>query len=189
MYEVEVKAYLKNKKAVIVKLEGLGYKFSPEVHQVDHIFVPEEISFPPPLGVPVLRVRKQSDVCFFTLKISQGNRTDSIEREIEIKDGDRMIEILEFLKWKENILVDKKRIKAKFNDIEIVLDTVKNLGEFIEAEKIVKDKNHKNRENIQKDLFAFLETLGVKRKDHIVDGKYDIMLFEIYKKLGLLEIR
>jgi len=185
MYEVEVKSRLKNREVVIQKLKNFGCKFSEELHQIDHIFIPEGISFPPPIGVPVLRVRKQGDVYFFTLKISQGNRTDSLEREIEIKDGEKMIEILKLLKWKETIVVDKKRIKTNFKDIEIVLDDVKDLGEFIEAEKIVTNKNQDERKKIQEELYNYLETLGVRKEDHVVDGKYDIMLSKIYKKFGV----
>lgn len=185
MYEVEVKARLRDRKAVIKKLESLGCRFGKELHQIDHIFIPEGIVFPPPMGTPVLRVRKQGDNYFFTLKISQGNRTDSIEREIEINDGDKMIDILKLLKWQETILVDKKRIKTNVKGVEIVLDTVKDLGEFVEAEKIVTNDDGEHRKNIQKDLFAFLETIGIPKEDHVVGGKYDIMLHEIHNKLGV----
>lgn len=183
MYEVEVKAYLRNREEVKKKIESLGCVFGPELHQVDNIFIPEGLSFPPPIGTPVLRVRNQDGKYIFTLKISQGNRTDSIERELEISDGEKMIDILKLIKWQENILVDKKRIKTNYKDMEIVLDDVKNLGEFIEVEKIVTSEDAKERENIQKDFFDFLETIGVPTEDHIVDGKYDIMLSKIYEKL------
>ena len=93
-----------------------------------------------------------------------------------------MIEILKLLKWKETVLVDKKRIKASFKDMEIVLDNVKNLGEFIEVEKIVTHEDVEYRKSIQIELFAFLNTLGVSETDHIVNGKYDIMLYEKLKK-------
>ena len=185
MYEVEVKARLRNRDAVVKKLQDLGCKFGEELHQIDNIFIPETMDFPPPIGTPVLRVRKQDDIYFFTLKISQGNRTDSIERELEIKDGEKMVEVLKLIKYKETVLVDKRRIKTNFKDMEIVLDTVKNLGEFIEVEKIVTTENKEDRKKIQEEFYSFLEILGVPKEDHIVDGKYDIMLSEIYKKLGV----
>lgn len=182
MYEVEVKAHLKNRKEVAKKLKALGCKFGKELHQIDHIFMPEGTPFPSSIETPVLRVRRQNDTTyFFTLKISQGSRQDSLERELEIKDGIKMMEILKLLKWEENIIVDKKRIKTNFKDMEIVLDDVKNLGEFIEAEKIVTNENHDDKRQIQKELLAFLETLGVSKKDHVIDGKYDIMLYEKQK--------
>ena len=177
MYEVEVKAHLKNREEIKKKLENFGCVFGEELHQVDHIFLPKGTVFPPPLQVPVLRVRYQNDIYLFTLKLSQTSRTDSIEREIEIKNGEIMIEILNLTGWEQVTVVDKKRIKTKIEDMEIVLDTVKDLGEFIEAEKIVTDPDNKARVNIQSELFNFLETLGVPKEDHIVDGKYDIMTY------------
>ena len=181
MYEVEVKARLRDRKALVKKLEELGCKFSQELHQIDQIFIPEGLPFPPPLGVPVLRVRKQNEIFLFTLKINQSSRQDCLEKEIEIKDGDQMVEILKILKWQQVPTVDKKRIKTNVGEMEIVLDTVKDLGEFIEAEKIVETANPDDRKKTQEELFAFLTTLGVLKEDRIIDGKYDIMLYEKFK--------
>ena len=178
MYEVEVKAKLKNRQEVIKKLENLGCKFGEELHQVDHIFVPKGASFPTPFEVPVLRVRKQNDIYIFTMKISQTGRQDSIEREIQISDGKEMIEILNAIGYAEFVIVDKKRIKTKLRDMEIVLDEVKDLGEFMEVEKIVTHEDPEERKKIQIELSDFIETLGVPKEDLLVNSKYDIMLFE-----------
>lgn len=178
MYEVEVKAQLKDRASVIKKLEALGCAFSVELHQVDHVFIPEGLPFPPALGVPILRVRKQNEEYIFTLKIPQKSRQDCIERETEVKDGEMMLEILKLMKWQEVPTVDKKRIKTKVGEIEVVLDTVEHLGEFIEAEKIVTDEDVASRQKTQEELFDFLETIGVSKEDRVIDGKYDIMLYE-----------
>jgi adenylate cyclase class 2 len=185
MYEVEVKARLKDRIAVTKKLEELGCKFGGVLHQVDHIFIPDGISFPPPIGTSVLRVREQNGKYFFTLKISQSGRQDSLERELEIADGNMMIEILGLLKWKETIIVDKKRTKGNLNEMEVALDEVKGLGEFIELEKIVKLEDPEERKKIQDELCDFLETIGVPKEDHLVNHKYDIMLEDVQKKLGV----
>lgn len=182
MYEVEVKARLRNRKAVIQKLKSLGCKFSEELHQIDHIFLPEGKPFPEPLGTPALRVRKENEKTIFTLKITQTGRQDCIERELEIKDGERMIEIVKLLKFYEIPSVNKKRIKTHVGDIEIVLDKVKDLGEFIEAEKIVTHVDPKERIKIQQELYSFLDTLGISKKDRIIEGKYPHMLWEKFKK-------
>lgn len=178
MYEVEVKARIKNREEVKKKIESLGFVFSEELHQVDHIFIPENLPFPPPISTPVLRVRHQNGKHIFTLKISQSGRQDSLERELEIGDGEMMIEIIKLLKWQKVPTVDKKRIKTKLNDIEIVLDEVKDLGHFIEAEKIVLNEDSQERLKIQDELCSFLETIGVSKEDLLVNHKYDIMLFE-----------
>jgi predicted adenylyl cyclase CyaB len=178
MYEVEVKAKLKNRKAVIKKLKAFGCKFSEELRQIDYVFIPQEAPYPLfPLGTPALRLRKQNDVYFLTLKIPQSSYQDCIEREIDIQDGKRMLEILKLIGWKSIPTVEKRRIKTKFKGVEIVLDKVEHLGEFMEAEKIVKHKNHETRKKVQEELFDFLGTLGVSKKDHVINGKYDIMLW------------
>ena len=177
MYEVEVKARLQNREEVIKKLEALGCKWSEELHQIDHVFIEDGLPFPPPLFSNVLRVRKQNDTYFFTLKIPQETRQDCIEREMEIKDGPMMMEILKLMKWQEVPTVDKKRIKTNVGDIEVVLDVVEHLGNFIEAEKIVKSEDREDRVKVQDELFKFLETFGVSKEDRVIDGKYDIMLY------------
>jgi predicted adenylyl cyclase CyaB len=184
MYEVEVKARLRDRQAVMKKLEDLGCKFGEELHQIDHVFTPRGTPGPrSPLGTPVIRVRKQNEKYIFTLKISQSNHQDSIERELEIKDGKMMIAIFKLMQWEEMPDVDKVRIKTKYKGMEIVLDKVKHLGDFIEVERIVKNKDHESRKKIQNELYSFLETLGVEKKDHIIDGKYDIMMYEkVYGK-------
>ncbi|MCX6752597.1 MAG: class IV adenylate cyclase [Candidatus Nomurabacteria bacterium] len=183
MYEVEVKAHLRNRKEVIKRLKSFGCKFGKELHQVDTIFAPRGTPYPLlPMGTSVLRVRKTNDKYFFTLKIPQTGHQDCIEREMEIKDGKMMIEIFELMKWDNLPTVDKKRIKTNLKDIEIVLDEVKELGEFIEVEKIVKHKDCEVRKNIQKELCDFLEMLGVAKEDLLVNGKYDIMLWHKLNK-------
>jgi adenylate cyclase class IV len=52
------------------------------------------------------------------------------------------------------------------------LDQVKGLGNFIEVEKFSTDDTFK----IQEELFRFLETLGVKRKDRVLHG-YDVLVY------------
>jgi adenylate cyclase class 2 len=178
MYEVEVKAKLKSRQEVIKKLEAFGCKFSEELHQVDHVYFPEGLVFPPPISTGVLRVRNQNNKYFFTLKISQSGRQDSIERELEISDGEMMMEIIKLLKYQVAPAVDKKRIKTKYKDMVIEIDSVKDLGEFIEVEKIVTEENPEERKKIQRELADFIETLGVAKEDLLVNGKYDIMLFE-----------
>jgi adenylate cyclase class IV len=63
-----------------------------------------------------------------------------------------------------------------------VLDQVEQLGEFIEAEKIVTSADPEDRKKTQEELFTFLETLGVAKEDRVIDGKYDIMLWEKLKE-------
>jgi adenylate cyclase class 2 len=180
MYEVEVKARLKDRENIINKLIDMGCSFSEELHQIDHIFIPNGIPFPPPYETPILRVRKQNDKHLLTLKISQSNRQDCIEHELEIDDGDKMLEIIKLINYQKVPMVNKKRIKTNFNTMEIVIDTVENLGEFIEVERIVNEDNPQVRQKIQEELLDFLTELGISKEDHLAGSKYDIMLYEKY---------
>ncbi len=184
MYEVEVKAKLNDRKGVMKKLMDMGCIFSNELHQIDHIFIPNGIPFPPPFDTPVLRIRKQDDKHLLTLKISQSNRQDCIEHELEISDGDKMLEIMSLMNYRKVPIVNKKRIKTNYKDIEIVLDSVENLGEFIEVERIIDEKDSILRQKVQEDLLKFLFEIGIPVDDHMLGSKYDIMLYE---KCGLDE--
>ena len=56
--------------------------------------------------------------------------------------------------------------------MEICLDEVKDLGNFIEVEKITDEDPDK----VQEELFRFLESVGVRREDRVVNG-YDILMW------------
>jgi predicted adenylyl cyclase CyaB len=178
MYEVEVKAKLKDRDAIFKKLTDLGCTFSEELHQIDDIFTPLATVFPPPKGEPVLRIRDENGKFILTLKINQSSRQDCIEHEVEVKDKVEMDKIIKLLGFRDDVTVDKKRIKTKYKDMEVVLDIVKDLGEFIEAEKMTDEADPEARKKIQEELYEFLETLGVGKEDRVIDGKYDIMLIE-----------
>jgi adenylate cyclase class IV len=60
----------------------------------------------------------------------------------------------------------------------IEIDEVKELGEFIEVEKIVTNEDPEDRKKIQGEIADFIESLGVAREDLLVNAKYDIMLWE-----------
>jgi len=182
MYEVEVKARLENREEVIKKLKDLGCKFGEELHQVDDIFTPKTNIFPPPKGTPVLRIRNQNGKYIFTLKINQSSRQDCIEYEVEIAEKDAMEKIIISLGFQKDVTVNKKRIKTNYKDIEVVLDSVQELGDFVEAEKVVMEIDPEARKKIQIELLDFLYTIGIAKEDIVVDGKYDIMLYEKISK-------
>ena len=83
--------------------------------------------------------------------------------------------------FKKDVTVEKRRIKTMYKDVEIVLDTVEQLGDFVEAEKIVTESDPEIRKHIQEELMELLIELGIERSDQVIDGKYDIMLEEKLK--------
>ncbi len=108
----------------------------------------------------------------FNIKQPQSNELDCIERETEINDADQMKGAIELLGYHQAIHVVKTRTKTKYQDMEICLDEVEELGSFIEVEKIVEGEG----ETVQNELFGFLETIGVSKENRVLKG-YDTLLY------------
>lgn len=181
--EVEVKAKIGEFGHVKKKLQQLGCRFSKPIAQKDTNFINAENTFPKITpGCVVLRIREQNGKKFLTYKKAVSNELDRIERELEISDRKSMEDIIEFLGFYKIITVQKKRIKTSYKNTEICFDEVKDLGSFIEVERMTNDSNG---EKIQEDLLKFLEGLGISRNDCIFQG-YDTLLYEKELKINLL---
>jgi adenylate cyclase class 2 len=175
--EIEVKAKVSSFQDVRKQLEQLGCIFSDTVRQEDDIFVDFEGDFTQlKLGVNFLRIRTEHKAgntrILFTLKQPQTNELDCIEKETEIADARQLEDTLVLMGYHKAISVYKNRTKTKYKDMEICLDEVDHLGSFIEVEKITEGDG----DAVQEELFNFLETLGVKREDRVING-YDTLMY------------
>jgi adenylate cyclase class 2 len=173
MQEIEVKAQVKNAEYLIEKLHSLGCTFSQSIEQRDRIFIPIGETAPIPAGINALRVREEGGVSFFTLKQPMSNGLDKLEKEVVVSDAQEMADICILLGYYEASHVYKKRQKCIYQDIEICLDEVEELGTFIEVEKKVVGKT--DGQKIQEELFVFLQTLGITKEDRVFEG-YDILI-------------
>ncbi|OGG44785.1 hypothetical protein A2841_02310 [Candidatus Kaiserbacteria bacterium RIFCSPHIGHO2_01_FULL_48_10] len=178
MQEIEAKAKVNSPQELISKLEGLGCKLSDPIIQKDRIFVPQGVvAIPVPNGTNVLRIREQNDHYLFTLKQPISNQLDCIEHELTIDNPKTMVSIIELLGFHEISSVSKKRRKCKYQDIEICLDEVDQLGTYIEVEKMTEKEKGVA---VQKELFSFLQKLGISETDRTHDG-YDILIAKLKK--------
>ena len=186
MQEIEVKARIRHKDELLNKLEGLGCKFSEPITQRDRIFISKSLSrVPVNNGDNVLRIREQDGRYIFTLKQQVSNQMDCIEKETEIANPQAMYDAFELLGFHEIAQVNKTRKKSSFNHetlgkMEICIDDVENLGSYIEAEVFAPQgylplHGGTDGTKVQKELFEFLKTLGVKKGDQVTDG-YDVLL-------------
>jgi adenylate cyclase class 2 len=174
MREIEVKARVTDFEPIIKKLESLGCSLNQPIIQDDKVFVRNDVAFGDLTpGINVLRIRKQGEKNIFTLKIRGRLEMDCIERETEIEDPEKMAEILMHLDYREVVKIRKSRRKCKYQNLEICLDEVDVLGNFIEVEELAEEGDG---EKIQDKLFDFLMTLGIKKEDRISSG-YDILMF------------
>lgn len=173
MNEVEVKARVKELAKLEKELSKLGIKFGTRIQQNDTVYSTGDWNFAEYTnGRNILRLRREDGKIMFTLKRPGKNELDSIEHEVAISDMEQMEKILGYLGYQEEVRVSKYRRRAKYKGLEICLDEVEDLGNFIELEKLTLEKN---TEAIQEELFKILESWGINRADREQHG-YDTLM-------------
>ncbi len=177
MREIEIKLKAPNLEEVTKKLISLGCKISEPTTQKDINFVHiNDIKWFESNGgdwlYPRLRIQKGKPL-IFTVKKPIQNEMDCIEHELEINSEEELRGIMNLFNYREGVTVEKTRRKCVLNDYTITLDQVKNLGDFIEIEKVVKDGD---AEKIQSEMFEFAkDNFGLEKDNEIMKG-YDILI-------------
>ncbi|MCK4517534.1 class IV adenylate cyclase [Candidatus Babeliales bacterium] len=110
-----------------------------------------------------LRVRftPQGDsVCYkdFYVDSETGKTTHCDEIESKVADGRAVLQLLAALGYTNKTLVEKKRKTYLFDDFEIVIDEVTNLGIFVEVELKEQVENVKAGTQL---IFDFLKSVGI----------------------------
>jgi len=170
--EIEIKVKVDSFDKILPKMNAIGCNLTAPIKQQDTIYLPKGIKFGAiPPNTSVLRIRKQKDKTLLTLKQSDYKELVSVERELAISDARIMDDIIKLTGYYPAVKVIKSRRKSYLNDVEICLDEVKNLGNFIEVEKISSEPSDK----IEKELLNFLKGLGVDLKNRVHWG-YDTLV-------------
>ncbi len=175
MREIEIKARVADKAGLLEILKAQNVAVSEPVTQRDQVFgLPDAVA---DTGAPWLRIRTETKngaaKQIFTLKKSVTNQMDSIEHETEIADEAELAKIIEHIGFTPYSDSTKTRMKAQAGEIEICIDTVHGLGDFIEAEKLTAEDA--DYDSVAEELWAVLESFGVTRDDHVTDG-YDVLM-------------
>lgn len=174
MREIEVKARVKNVDALHKNAHKLGISFSLPTVQDDTTY---ECKLP--YSDPnwnIFRIRKQDDKIILTMKYSASSRSrDNHERESMIENAEEVADMLERVGYTFGVRIRKSRQTAKYNDLEICLDEVDDLGTFIEVEKLTDDKA--DVDAVQAELWAVLAKLGIDPEDRVHKG-YDTLMHE-----------
>ena len=178
MREIEIKAHISDRQALLDKLKEKGVLIGDAVRHRDRVFAKPSARDSDP-NENWLRIRTENNLKnIFTLKRSVTGELDSIEHETEITDANELERIIELLGYELYSDLTKVRQKAHLGDIEICLDVVDELGTFIEAEKLVEDTADVHE--IEKELWTALKSLGVDPKHKVLHG-YDVLM---RKKFG-----
>jgi len=156
--EIEIQARIEKSATLKAFLEKDAV-FVSEKQQIDEYFVPAHRNF---LNVKPIqewfRLRNEADT--YSLNYKKWHYENGIgqyadEFETEIDDIESARKILSALDCKSVVIVDKKRKKYMFKEYEIALDTVKNLGDFVEIE--YKGINHTEHKKITAEMIVFLK--------------------------------
>ncbi|MBW2996044.1 class IV adenylate cyclase [Candidatus Woesearchaeota archaeon] len=180
MIEVEIKARISNVDDIKKKLNQIRAKFLKTEKQIDKVFGhPRFLDSEKKIieGGFVARIRVVDDN--HTLEFKEILRQNGgVEIKSELKDLNTGVEFLNKLNFKEKFTVSKSRDHYSYNNFAICLDNVKQLGNFIEIEKIVTSSEEK--ENARKRCLDLLNTLAP--NSEIEDKKYGDLIQEKINK-------
>ena len=156
MLEVEIKARVRIEE-IEHKLIRLGAKLLDEEEQKDIYFSHPCRDFEK--KDEALRVRRVKEEYFLTYKGPKLDQETKTREEIQIKVTEKIFDLLERLSFSKVGEVDKTRRVYRWEDLEICLDRVKDLGEFLEIEgKMWQDRGK---------IFELLKKLGIPKKELI----------------------
>jgi adenylate cyclase class 2 len=178
MREIEIKAQVHNRHALLAALRDKHIVLSDPVKQHDVVYgQPGVIANTP--GSIWLRIRAENDTKkLFTLKQQYEGGLDSIEHETEIANAKELEAIIKLLGFERYSDLTKYRRKAAYRNVEICVDEVENLGVFIELEMLT--TTAADGATVVKKLWEILHECGVSRSDERFEG-YDVLM---NRKLG-----
>lgn len=186
MYEVEVKAVLRDKAAVMKALEALGASFSEPTTEADTLYAKETAdmeAYNRNADFLRIRVRGNGEI-IFTLKhhpTRHEGRPDSmpLEHETSVGSKEEMEKMILLMGYQEVVKTDKVRQKGRVGKWEACIDEVEGLGSFIELEELTDGTESKR---VIDEMLSFLGALGIAPEDMFAD-RYDIALLK--KRWGI----
>lgn len=138
--EVEAKYSLKNPEEVLERIESLGIPMEGEgQRQIDTYYTSPARNFlENEIVSEWLRVRETEDKATLNYKlwlpVGAKIQNQCKEYESEISDAYAVKQLLLHLSFREIAVVDKLRRSWLYKNVEISMDTVRQLGSFIELE-------------------------------------------------------
>jgi adenylate cyclase class 2 len=172
MREIEVKARVTDSVVLLEKIKAKGIQLGPELEQHDIVYGKPGIKDNEADSVWLrIRIQNRAEI-FFTLKKSVRGHLDSIEHETLVEDPTELEKIIELIGFEKYSDLTKKRRKAKVGTIELCVDSIDGLGDYIEAEMLVEDDADHNK--VENELWRVLNDLGISKKDEELRG-YDVI--------------
>jgi adenylate cyclase class 2 len=159
--EIEIQVKIENDKKFKEFLKK-NANFLKKIYQLDEYFSPPNQDFIEERPIKKwLRIRKSSDCSFITFKKyyydENGKSTHCDEYETKIEDADKFKKILTSLNYKSLVVVNKKRKVWNFQNYQILIDSVKGLGNFVEIEFCGKEKTEPKK--VINQMISFLKSI------------------------------
>lgn len=164
--EIEIKVKVASNKPLLVFLQQ-NAEFQSEEKQVDEYFSPLKNSFTEADPIKEwLRLREEGGKYSLNYKNwhydDNGKSYHCDEFETEIKNPEQGRKILKALGFVPLVKVDKTRKNYLYNKYQISLDSVKDLGDFVEIEYAGSEKGL-DPKKITADMVEFLKKLGCEK--------------------------
>jgi adenylate cyclase class 2 len=178
--EIEIKVKIQDSRE-LEKLLAKDGKFKFESKQMDQYYTPAHRDFMAQKPVEEwLRVRDEEGTYSINYKkfdYSNSSRANYCEEyEIKVESAEELKKILQLLDFKLLTDVDKLRKCWDLGDYEIALDTVKNLGDFVEIEYKA-DSSSADPKKITDEMVAFLKNVGCGEITRCYRGYPSLLLF------------
>lgn len=154
--EIEIKSPCSDHDAVIEKARALGAGYSKKLREVDLYLNHPARDFRD--TDEALRLRQVNNSVILTYKGPKlGTKSKTrVEKEVAVEDFNAVLEILELLGFIPSGTIEKEREIFTLGDVEICIDRVDGLGNFVELEMKGAD-----REGIERKLFGIAGQLGL----------------------------
>jgi len=125
------------------------------------------------------RLRKKDGTNYLTYKVDKFDDSKkwlySEEEETEVKDFDVAKKIILLLGLTPLVEINNTKYTYYTEEYEIVLEEVKDLGLFLEVEKL-KVGDEEDIKDIKRDILNFIKSLGLKTGNELNAGKPELML-------------
>jgi len=180
--EVEIKIKIDSFEEIREKLLAYG-KMVKTIKQIDEYYIPSHRDFfaQKPHPIEWLRIRTNPDKIIFEYdrsinKNERGEQECAEEYGTEISNPAEFRKILNFLDFKKVITVEKQREYWDCGNLEVVLDKVRGLGDFIEVEAIGSFENNISAKTA---CLEFLKKLGIQNaQDKQINKGYPVLILE-----------
>jgi adenylate cyclase class 2 len=173
--EVEQKFRARHSPTLLTRLERLGAVFEEPIMQVDRYFAHPARDFA--RTDEALRIRRVGERNFVTYKGPKLDATTKTRRELELpltagtQAAEEFVELLEALGFSSVREVRKTRRAAHVlwqrGDVEVALDDVDRLGQFVELEIVTNSENPTAARELVASLAAELGLETVERRSYL----------------------